>query len=705
MIRLLHSGKFWLKLAAFCILAAILATIGLNVLLRHVFSTDQVRRHTEAFIRKTGRTINFDRSVGRSLLPRPTLTLKNVVISTPDGNHPAILIRETKIGFAWSALWSDNAPIEKWVVSGADTTLEQTPDGWNLQDLWQQPAGSTPNRLIIESSRINVRLPQGSYKIENFGLNTQRPEAGGRPFKINGTLQHDTLPLRWQGNGIWRTSGGNWETPSFHLEAAGRLNDHTLTVSTDSALLWQPQSSTLQARNFNLRADSSFHNLHLTAQSPLITLRNNHLSLNALSSAFTAGTSESRWDGSLELDKVSLRPSIAVLDNFKFNAGHKTEQQYTTFTLSGPAIWQRSKGAFSDGLRINTHQDTLVKAPRPRFISAFEGSFSMPDLNHWQGQFKGLFDRQPAALTVRYAAEPEQQPRLEAGIALSKLSLTPYWDDLQTHSSKAYPGFLSRSGAPAIEAQIKIDAITLPGLQLDNVETLLSADKDHIALSNFKAGLYGGKTEGGISMANTEPPSYHLQQNAQGVQVRRLLQDLLTVNSISGTGDAVIDLTARGQDRTSLTKTLKGTLTLNVSNGAWLGIDIDNIMQSGTISRRGHNGEIPRTPFRRFSLTSTIDQGISRHFNTEVTSDSLLIVSNGFTDLGKQELSEEMLIRNARNPKAKPIPLKINGPINNPSITIDYSRLTNGLSTPAEKQKALENTLKEQWQWLNPNRE
>jgi hypothetical protein len=329
----------------------------------------------------------------------------------------------------------------------------------------------------------------------------------------------------------------------------------------------------------------------------------------------------------------------------------------------------------------------------------------MPDLHHWQGQFKGLFDRQPAALTVRYAAEPEQQPRLEAGIALSKLSLTPYWDDLQAHSGKAYPGFLSRSGAPAIEAQIKIDAITLPGLQLDNVETLLSADKDHIALSNFKAGLYGGKTEGGISMANTEPPSYHLQQNAQGVQVRRLLQDLLTVNSISGTGDAVIDLTARGQDRTSLTKTLKGTLTLNVSNGAWLGIDIDNIMQSGTISRRGHNGEIPRTPFRRFSLTSTIDQGISRHFNTEVTSDSLLIVSNGFTDLGKQELSEEMLIRNARNPKAKPIPLKINGPINNPSITIDYSRLTNGLSTPAEKQKALENTLKEQWQWLNPNRE
>ena len=705
MIPLLHSGKFWLKLAAFCTTAAILAAIGLNVLLHHVFSTEQVRRHTEAFARKTGRTIRFDPSVGRSLLPRPTLTLKNVAISTPGGSGPAILIRETHIGFAWSSLWSDDAPIEKWVVSGADTALEQTAEGWNLQDLWQQPSGSAPNRLIIENSRIEVRLPQGDYKIENFGLNTQRPEAGGRPFRISGTLQHDTLPLRWQGNGIWRTAGGNWETPSFHLEASGRLNDHTLTVSTDSALLWQPQSSTLQAGNFNLRADSSFHNLHLSAQSPLITLKNNYLNLNALSSAFTAGTSESRWDGSLELDKVSLRSSVAVIDNFKFNAGHKTEQQYTTFALSGPVIWQRSKGIFSDGLRINTHQDTLVKAPRPRFISAFEGSFAMPDPDHWQGRFKGLFDRQPAALTVRYAAEPEQPPRLEAGIALSKLSLIPYWADLQTRSGKIYPEFLSRSGAPSVEAQIKIDAISLPGLQLDNVETLLSADKEHIALSNFKAGLYGGKTEGGISMANTEPPSFHLRQNAQGVQVRRLLQDLLSINSISGTGDAVINLTARGQDRSSLTQTLQGTLSLNVFNGAWLGIDIDNILRNGTVSRRSRDGAVPQTPFRRFSLNSTIDKGISRHRNTEVTSDSLLIVSNGFTDLGKQELSEEMLIRNARNPKAKPIPLKISGPIDNPSVTIDYSRLTNGLNTPAEKQKALENTLKEQWQWLNPNRE
>ncbi|MBF1286602.1 MAG: AsmA family protein, partial [Neisseria sp.] len=88
----------------------------------------------------------------------------------------------------------------------------------------------------------------------------------------------------------------------------------------------------------------------------------------------------------------------------------------------------------------------------------------------------------------------------------------------------------------------------------------------------------------------------------------------------------------------------------------------------------------------------------------ELFSDSLNVVSSGYTNLSTQELSEDLLIRNALNPQNKPIPLKIRGTVQNPSITIDYNRLTDGLNSPQEKQKALENTLREQWQWINPNR-
>ena len=50
------------------------------------------------------------------------------------------------------------------------------------------------------------------------------------------------------------------------------------------------------------------------------------------------------------------------------------------------------------------------------------------------------------------------------------------------------------------------------------------------------------------------------------------------------------------------------------------------------------------------------------------------------------------------------VPLQINGTFDKPSIALDYQRLTKGLSTPEEKQQVLTNALKEQWQWLKPER-
>jgi uncharacterized protein involved in outer membrane biogenesis len=111
-----------------------------------------------------------------------------------------------------------------------------------------------------------------------------------------------------------------------------------------------------------------------------------------------------------------------------------------------------------------------------------------------------------------------------------------------------------------------------------------------------------------------------------------------------------------------------------------------------------------QTPFSRFSMSSDISGGISRHDNTELVSDTLLISSSGSIDFNTQMLSESLLIRNARNRSAKPVPLKITGPAENPSVTLDYPRLTLGLNTPEEKRRALAETLKEQWQWLKQSR-
>lgn len=698
--RLLHSGKFWLKIIFFSLLTTLLMVVGLYASLYHLFTPERIQQFAETSLQGTQRHIRFDADIGRHWFPRPTVTLKNITISRPNSKEPAIYIQESKIGIAWQSLWQKQPLIEKWVVSGATAMLEYRPDGrWNLQDLWQHRPSGQLNRLIIENSRLYLRVGGRQMNIDQFGLNTRSPDSDGRRFSISGTLQYAGWPLKWQGSGSIRTTGSQWQIPAFYWEAQGRLNDKTLQISTDSIVNWHPASGILRLSNLALRADSSYQNLHLTAHIPAITFKNNRLYIDTLSSAFTAGTHEQQWDGALKFDKANLHHTFASLDSFELSVSHRNSRLQTNFSATGALDWTAHRGIQSNHLNLTTLQDNVGQTPRPRFISLLEGSLQWQDPQHWQGRFQGFFDRQPTAISIQYRHPSEEPALLEAGIAIRKLNMAPYWNDLQAQAGDIYPEWLDYF--PKIEAQLQLDDLTLPGLQLNNVSTLISADREHIAFTHFKAGLYGGQTEGGISMANTVPVSYHLQQNAQGVQIRPLLQDLFGFHSFSGTGEAVIDVTTKGADRKSLLTSLDGTLTLNVADGAWHGIDMNNILQSGHIAQNTDTGL--QTPFQHFTLNGKIEKGISHHINTELFSDRLHVISSGFTDLNTQSLSEDLLIYNARRPDLRPVPIKIRGSVYNPSVTLDYSRLTDELTTPEEKQKALQDTLQEQWKWLMPH--
>lgn len=253
-----------------------------------------------------------------------------------------------------------------------------------------------------------------------------------------------------------------------------------------------------------------------------------------------------------------------------------------------------------------------------------------------------------------------------------------------------YPELLQQAATPEIEAQIQIGTTLPGGLQADDFTTRMFANRERIALTALSAGLYGGRTEGGISMANTSPPVYHLQCMADNVLIRPLLQDLLGYHNISGTGNAIIDITARGDNRKSLTQTLAGSLQLNVADGAMIGFDMRNILSraSDNAAIGGYSTDV-QTPFSRFSMSSDISGGISRHDNTELVSDTLLISSSGSIDFNTQIISaESLLIRNARNRSAKPVPLKITGlrrkSFCHPRLSAPHS----GLNTPEEKRRA-----------------
>ncbi|HFB8110441.1 TPA: AsmA family protein [Neisseria gonorrhoeae] len=689
--------KYRLKYAVAVLTMLLLAAVGLHASVYRTFTPENIRSRLQQSIAHTHRKISFDADIRRRLLPRPTVILKNLTITEPDGGRVAVSVKETKIGLSWKNLWSDRIQVEKWVVSGADLALTRDRNGaWNIQDLFDGAKHSASvNRIIVENSTVRLNFLQQQLILKEISLNLQSPDSSGQQFESSGILVWRKLSVPWKSRGLFLSDGiGTPEISPFHFEASTSLDGHGITISTTGSPSVRFNAGGADAAGLGLRADTSFRNLHLTAQIPALALKNNSIKAGTVNGTFTAGGEYARWDGSFKLDKANLHSGIANIGNAEISGSFKTPRLQTNFSLGSPLVWSRDNGLDAPRLHISTLQDTVDRLPQPRFISRLDGSLSIPNLQNWNAELNGTFDRQPVAAKFKYTREGA--PHLEAAAALQKLNLAPYLDEFRQQNGKIFPDILGRLSGN-VEAHLKIGSIQLPGLQLDDMETYLHADKDHIALSRFKSGLYGGHTEGGISIANTRPATYRLQQNASNIQIQPLLQDLFGFHSFSGNGDAVIDLTASGENRKQLIRSLQGSLSLNISNGAWHGIDMDSILKNGL------SGKISgSTPFYRFTLNSEISDGISRHIDTELFSDSLYVTSNGYTNLDTQELSEDVLIRNAVHPKNKPIPLKITGTVDKPSITVDYGRLTGGINSRKEKQKILEDTLLEQWQWLKP---
>ncbi|EMR8567821.1 TPA: AsmA family protein [Neisseria gonorrhoeae] len=689
--------KYRLKYAVAVLTMLLLAAVGLHASVYRTFTPENIRSRLQQSIAHTHRKISFDADIRRRLLPRPTVILKNLTITEPDGGRVAVSVKETKIGLSWKNLWSDRIQVEKWVVSGADLALTRDRNGaWNIQDLFDGAKHSASvNRIIVENSTVRLNFLQQQLILKEISLNLQSPDSSGQQFESSGILVWRKLSVPWKSRGLFLSDGiGTPEISPFHFEASTSLDGHGITISTTGSPSVRFNAGGADAAGLGLRADTSFRNLHLTAQIPALALKNNSIKTGTVNGTFTAGGEYARWDGSFKLDKANLHSGIANIGNAEISGSFKTPRLQTNFSLGSPLVWSRDNGLDAPRLHISTLQDTVDRLPQPRFISRLDGSLSIPNLENWNAELNGTFDRQPVAAKFKYTREGA--PHLEAAAALQKLNLAPYLDEFRQQNGKIFPDILGRLSGN-VEAHLKIGSIQLPGLQLDDMETYLHADKDHIALSRFKSGLYGGHTEGGISIANTRPATYRLQQNASNIQIQPLLQDLFGFHSFSGNGDAVIDLTASGENRKQLIRSLQGSLSLNISNGAWHGIDMDSILKNGL------SGKISgSTPFYRFTLNSEISDGISRHIDTELFSDSLYVTSNGYTNLDTQELSEDVLIRNAVHPKNKPIPLKITGTVDKPSITVDYGRLTGGINSRKEKQKILEDTLLEQWQWLKP---
>lgn len=692
MISRLQSGRFWLKLLAFGSMAASLAAVGLYIALQQMFKPSRLHAAAQSALAGSGFTLHFDQNIGRTWLPRPTVTLKNAVLAGP-GAAQTQHLGDMSIGLAWSSLFG-SPTVEKWVVANADILLEQNSGGgWNLQTLWQnrKPHFSV-NRLIVENARIRITTPSGKLTLAAVGLRLNRENGRDRRFLISAQTAHSRLsPLNWQAGGLIQAAESGWNLPDLYLKASAQYGGRPVDFTAAAAARWQNRTLSLSGIRANL--NSPLYQTGITAAIPAAEWKNGRFSADSLNSTFNAHHKDTELSGVFNLTGISAEGGRLNVRLAALNAGSRSAGRTGTFNISSPVAYRHAGNLWRlSDLKITTRQNRPPGEGGPRFTGTLAGSFESWAGGGWQTRLSGLFDRQPAALRAVY--DPAKR-LIRADAGLDKLVFAPYLGDFQNRTAAEYPTWLTGPGAVALDLNLRLDQLQLPQLTANHIRTRVEADSKRIALSNFSAELYGGVTAGSLHIENQNPPAYRLRQQAENVQILPLMQDFLRYGKVAGLGDAAIDFTTRGRNRRELTQNLNGRLNLKLQKGALIGIDIDNI-----ISRiRPGQARDARTSFNRFTLNSLIQNGTGRHQNAELITDRLYILSNGSLDLNRLTMNENMLV-GIKGSNAAAIPLNIRGTVDKPSVTLNYHSLTHGLATPEEKQKALSETLKE-WNLLN----
>lgn len=248
-----HSGKFWLKTIVFSILLLLLLTFGSLSLLSQLFSPEKLHQAAQDAVSNTGRTIRFDKHIKRTLFPRPTVTLSQVVISKPNSETAAIHIDEMKLGLAWSSLLG-TPEIEKWVFIRPEIHLSRQENGnWSLADLLQASSHRPDiNRLIIENGEIQFDVSKQLYRMQELNLNIR--DASHQPsLTASGTLTSPSCPIfigRLQA--ILSPNQINGTPMIFTSQAAAIFNNTPLTSASTANSLGSQSPIKFNSKNSHL---------------------------------------------------------------------------------------------------------------------------------------------------------------------------------------------------------------------------------------------------------------------------------------------------------------------------------------------------------------------------------------------------------------------------------------------------------------------
>lgn len=384
------------------------------------------------------------------------------------------------------------------------------------------------------------------------------------------------------------------------------------------------------------------------------------------------GEKGSDLGGSLELEPVSPRKLLAALGE----EVPRTADPQALTRLAGTAGWKLGKDALDLSKLDFRLDDTRIA-----------GSLGI------RGFDKPLtrFDLQLDQLDADRYLEPDAPKATGSG----KAQAAAGDDDIPVETLRAL----------RLDGRLAIGRLQLAGTRLDELQATVRADGGRLRLDPLSARLYGGSYRGSIGIDASGPQArISLDQQLDALQVGAALADLYQTDKLSGALSGRVSASGSGNNKQAILASLGGEVALSLADGIYQGTDLWYEISSARARLKREEPPPrpaqPQTPLNALELAGTLDKGVlrSRKLLAEIPhirltgSGELSLVANSMDYALQAQVFEAPVLadgRELKDLKGLSIPLRVQGALDEPDVSVDLKQLAGEVATQKLKDRLL----------------